>query len=97
MSVNVPSVANLDHNNYAGIILNLVNDAVGTLPNSVALLIREFLASVGARVHSKRLDAIQDSPNILLWNGVEVSRDGPLEQKTISCHALSTLRAAPHT
>lgn len=43
-------MTNLDHNDEEGIILNLVNDAVGTLTNSVALLIREFLATVGARV-----------------------------------------------
>jgi len=95
--VNVPSATNLNHNDDAGIILNLVNDAVGTLANSVALLIREFLAPVQARVHSKRLDPLQDSPNVLLWDGAEVSCDGLLEQKPISCHALSSLRAAPHT
>ena len=76
MSVDVLSVTNLDHNDDKGIILNLVNDAVGTLADSVALLIREFLAPVGARVHSKRLDSLQDSPNVLLWNGIEISCDG---------------------
>jgi len=90
-------MTNLDHNDEEGIILNLVNDAVGTLADSVALLIREFLAPVGARVHSKRLDPLQDLPNVLLGNGAEVPRDGLLEQKPISFHALSSLRAAPRT
>jgi len=95
--VDVPAVTNLDHNDDAGVILNLVDDAVQALANSISRLARKFLASIWAGIHRKGLDPFEDSPNVLLWDSTEIFRNGLLEQKPISCHALSSLRAAPHT
>ena len=95
--VDVPAVTNLDHNDDAGVILNLVDDAVQALANSISRLASKLLASIWAGIHRKGLDPFEDSPNVLLWDSTEIFRNGLLEQKPISCHALSSLRAAPHT
>jgi len=84
-------VADLDHDDGTNVILNLIEDTIGALADSVALLVGEFLALIGTEIISKHLDSLQDSPNVLLRDGAEVLRNGLLEQKSISCHVPSSL------
>ncbi len=84
-------MTNLDYNDDTNVILNLIEDTIGALADSVALLVGEFLALIGTGIISKHLDSLQDSPNVLLRDGAEVLRNGLLEQKSISCHVPSSL------
>ena len=56
MLVDVPVVSNLDHNDDAGIILNLTDDAVQALANSIPRLARKLLVRIWAGIHRKGLD-----------------------------------------
>ena len=75
-------MTDLEHDD-ASIIMNLIKDAVGPLADSVALSVGEFLAFIETGIIGKRLDSLQDP--------LEVLGDGFLDQKPISCHALSGL------
>ncbi len=65
-------MANFDHDDYAGIILNFIKDAVRALTDPVALLIGELFTSLRAGFISERLDPPQDPLNLFLRNGTEV-------------------------
>ena len=57
-TADVLAMANLDHDNYSIVILNLVNDPVGALAKSVALLIGEFFASIRTGILGEHLDSL---------------------------------------
>ena len=48
--VNIPPVANLNHDDLQNIILNFVDDAIESLAQPISLLTGQFFASRGAGV-----------------------------------------------
>jgi len=88
-SIDVTTMTNLDDQHGKSGVLDLVNDSISTLPDTIALLARKLLATCRPRIICKRPDALHDPLDFLLRESSQVFSYGFLEEQLIACHAPS--------
>jgi hypothetical protein len=73
----------------ACLVVDCVDDSVGTLSDAISLLISgEFLTTTRTRIHSKTLDSGNDAgADAARLDGFELLRSGRLDEDAIACHA----------
>lgn len=88
-SIDIPPMADFDHQNLRRGIIDRVNDAVGPDADAVELRRpRELFAPVGARLESERSDALdQPLPAPPLPHGLKLLGRARLDEDSIACHA----------
>jgi hypothetical protein len=61
LAVDILSMADFhDYHDY-GLVVDRVNDAIGTLTNPILLFAGQFLAAIGPWIGGQRPDAVHDS------------------------------------
>lgn len=87
--VDVPPVADPDHDYREGPVLNAVQYSVISLPNTIKIFARELFAPLGTRIPGQCLNLPSD---FLSWLGRQVFEFlgcGWLDENLITCHAAS--------
>lgn len=82
-------MSDFDDNDDENIVLDPIDDSIPSLPHAIALLARELLAFDTSQFFGQCFDSFQDALNVLLWDRAQIPGYRLLEQKPISCHALS--------
>jgi hypothetical protein len=65
-------VADFDNPNGKHIVLNGINDAIISLPDPITLLAGKLFTTRWSRIFFKKIDAIDDTLEVLLGNRVKV-------------------------
>jgi hypothetical protein len=65
-------VADFDNPNGKHIVLNGINDAIISLPDPITLLAGKLFTTRWSRIFFKKIDAIDDTLEVLLGNRVKI-------------------------
>jgi hypothetical protein len=88
--MDIASMADLDHMYDQVIVFNRIDDAINSLPNTVAILSGKLLASTGSRVVGQGLDSVHHATAIdSVRNLLNFFHCRRLDQNSIFCHAAS--------
>lgn len=85
-SIDITSMADLDHHHDQTIVLDFVQDAIHALADAIPLLRGQFACLRRARVVGKAGDAGQNPCHMLFGNGTQIPGHGTLEDDLKSCH-----------
>ena len=86
LSVDITTMADLDDQDDEIQVLNLVQDSIVPLSNSVVIVPREFLGPCRSRVTRQRCDFRDDPPAVLPGDGFDLLAGRRLDEQLIACH-----------
>ena len=86
LSVDLTPVADANHHNDEGFVVNGVQNSVVALPDPILLRSRQFLAARRTRVLSQALDSGDDPTPVAKADSFEFLGSGWLDEDAIACH-----------
>src|SRR5438874_9337210 len=90
-TVHVPAVADLDHRDGLGGVIDRVKDAIVPLSDPILLLPGKFLDALRSRCHGKPRDLGGDLTANFRREPLELLGGGTLDEDVIACYAASGL------
>jgi hypothetical protein len=81
-------MANLEHEDLAGLIAHEVDHAIIPLPDAVLVLTRQLLASGRSWVCGQTFNSSNDPPAIFLGDGFQLFHSRRLDEELIGVHAV---------
>ena len=79
------------YNDHERVVVNLINDTVSILTESVSGLTGQLLTTRGARFLCQSINALQKADDVPLGKGAKIFGDRFLEDQPISSHGLEGL------
>ena len=70
--VRLPPVSDFHHRDHKHLIMDFINDPVGSLPYPVSILARQLFAAGSPRILCDGFEAFQDSSHIFLGKGTKI-------------------------
>src|SRR5262249_40573002 len=91
-AVDVPSMTYLDHVHLGGLVIDRVDDSIGSDAHSIEVIrSSQLLASVRSWLRAKFSNALdQARPVLLLVDGLDLLGGAALDEDAIASHASST-------
>jgi len=86
LAIDFLSVSSFYHDHCALLVLDRVDDAIPSLPHSVAILSSKFFTPVRARFTCQRFDATENLSQVFLRDAFEILLNRFFEKEAICAH-----------